>query len=137
MNLLERWRSNGPKRILALDGGGVRGALTLGFLEKIEQILRRRHQNPQLLLCDYFDLTDFAARGSARKHSGTNVLRAGEVGHWSWRDRGFCRRCSKYGEQPSAAAFPRRNAQGIPLSMADRRGSLAPSFGRDWGVAST
>jgi patatin-like phospholipase/acyl hydrolase len=25
-----------PKRILALDGGGIRGALTLGYLQRIE-----------------------------------------------------------------------------------------------------
>ena len=30
----------GSKNILALDGGGIRGALTLGYLKKIETILR-------------------------------------------------------------------------------------------------
>lgn len=64
MTLLERLTSGGPKRILALDGGGVRGAVTLGFLEKIEQILRHRHQNPQLLLCDYFDLIGGTSTGA-------------------------------------------------------------------------
>jgi hypothetical protein len=29
----------GPKRILSLDGGGVRGALTVAFLERIEALL--------------------------------------------------------------------------------------------------
>ena len=29
-----------PKNILSLDGGGIRGALTLGFLKKIETILQ-------------------------------------------------------------------------------------------------
>ncbi len=33
----------GPKRILALDGGGIRGALTLGYLARMEDILRARH----------------------------------------------------------------------------------------------
>ena len=36
MNLQERLSAPGPKRILALDGGGIRGALTLGYLERIE-----------------------------------------------------------------------------------------------------
>jgi len=64
MTLLERLTSSGPKRILALDGGGIRGALTLGFLERIEQILRLRHQNPQLKLCDYFDLIGGTSTGA-------------------------------------------------------------------------
>ena len=32
----------GPKRLLALDGGGVRGALTVAFLERIETLLKER-----------------------------------------------------------------------------------------------
>lgn len=56
MELIKRLTSDGPKRILALDGGGVRGALTLGFLEAMEQTLRDRHRKPDLKLCDYFDL---------------------------------------------------------------------------------
>ena len=33
MKLIDRLTAPGPKRMLALDGGGIRGALTLGFLE--------------------------------------------------------------------------------------------------------
>jgi patatin-like phospholipase/acyl hydrolase len=64
MSLFERLTAAGPKRILALDGGGIRGALTLGYLEKIEAILRARHNNPKLLLCDYFDLIGGTSTGS-------------------------------------------------------------------------
>ena len=42
------------KRILALDGGGIRGALTLSFLERIEKIIREKEGNPKLLLGEYF-----------------------------------------------------------------------------------
>ena len=31
----------GPKRILAVDGGGIRGALAVGLIAKIESALRR------------------------------------------------------------------------------------------------
>lgn len=55
----------GPKRILALDGGGVRGILTLGFLERIEQILRARHGNdPDFRLSDYFDMVAGTSTGA-------------------------------------------------------------------------
>jgi patatin-like phospholipase/acyl hydrolase len=64
MDLRERLSSEGPKRILSLDGGGIRGALTLGYLEKIEKILRERHDNPELKLCDYFDLIGGTSTGS-------------------------------------------------------------------------
>ncbi len=64
MALLERLKSAGPKRILALDGGGIRGAMSLGFLERIEQILRDRHGRPDLRLCDYFDLIGGTSTGS-------------------------------------------------------------------------
>ena len=64
MALLERLTAEGPKRILALDGGGIRGALTLGYLERIESILRQRLRRPDLRLCDYFDLVGGTSTGS-------------------------------------------------------------------------
>jgi patatin-like phospholipase/acyl hydrolase len=62
--LLERFEAPGPKRILALDGGGIRGALSLGYLEKIEKILRKRYNKPNLVLSDYFDLIGGTSTGA-------------------------------------------------------------------------
>jgi hypothetical protein len=56
--------SKAPKRILALDGGGLRGVLTLGILREIESLLRARHGDPDLLLCDYFDLIAGTSTGA-------------------------------------------------------------------------
>ena len=53
-----------PKRILALDGGGVRGVVTIAFLERIEEKLRVQSGNPQLVLSDYFDLIGGTSVGS-------------------------------------------------------------------------
>jgi hypothetical protein len=54
-----------PKRILALDGGGIKGALTLGYLKRIEEILRQRvGDDPAFRLCDYFDLIGGTSTGS-------------------------------------------------------------------------
>jgi uncharacterized protein len=53
-----------PKRILSLDGGGIRGILTLEYLALIEEILRNRTGCPQLCLADYFDLIGGTSTGA-------------------------------------------------------------------------
>ncbi|MDX2380000.1 MAG: patatin-like phospholipase family protein [Acidimicrobiia bacterium] len=45
----------GPKRLLALDGGGVRGMLTLGVLAEIEAGLRLASGDDRLVLSDFYD----------------------------------------------------------------------------------
>ena len=55
---------HGPKRILALDGGGIRGILTLEYLAVIEAMIRQRFNDKNLLLCDYFDLIGGTSTGS-------------------------------------------------------------------------
>ena len=62
----EHLRNDGrPKRILALDGGGLRGILTLGILQIIEDILRDRHGNSgEFRLCHYFDLIAGTSTGA-------------------------------------------------------------------------
>jgi len=55
----------GPKRILALDGGGLRGVLTLGMLREIETLLRERFGgDPAFRLADYFDLIAGTSTGA-------------------------------------------------------------------------
>ena len=55
----------GPKRMLALDGGGVRGILTLQYLKRVEDILRKRAGNDQnFRLSQYFDLIGGTSTGS-------------------------------------------------------------------------
>ena len=56
-------RTKAPKRILALDGGGIRGILTLEYLGVIEDLLRKR-SGKDLLLCDYFDLIGGTSTGA-------------------------------------------------------------------------
>lgn len=56
----------GPKRILSLDGGGVRGLVTLGMLLKVEALLRERMppgQRDAFRLSDYFDLIGGTSTG--------------------------------------------------------------------------
>jgi hypothetical protein len=51
-DLRPRYEEDRPRRMLALDGGGIRGLLTLGILERIEALLAG---NSGRKLCDYFD----------------------------------------------------------------------------------
>ena len=61
----EHFQTPGPKRILALDGGGLKGIVTLGFLGRMEEILRERHGNdPDFRLSDYFDLIAGTSTGA-------------------------------------------------------------------------
>src|SRR6185436_18444302 len=54
-----------PKRILALDGGGIRGLLTAGLLQRVEDVLRARAGgDPAFRLSDYFDLIGGTSTGS-------------------------------------------------------------------------
>jgi predicted acylesterase/phospholipase RssA len=63
-SLAERLREPGPKRLLALDGGGIRGLITLGYLARIEEMLRRRYGKDDLVLSDYFDLIGGTSTGA-------------------------------------------------------------------------
>jgi hypothetical protein len=55
----------GAKRILALDGGGVKGVLTLGMLKPLEDELRRRAGgDPSFRLSDYYDLIGGTSTGA-------------------------------------------------------------------------
>jgi len=45
----------GPRKLLSLDGGGIRGLVTIEILAKIESIVRERSGKPSLVLADYFD----------------------------------------------------------------------------------
>lgn len=66
LNRDEHLHSEGqPKRILALDGGGLRGILSIGILAKIEDLLRERHGGLQeFRLCHYFDLITGTSTGA-------------------------------------------------------------------------
>jgi len=53
--ILARMSQPGPKEILTCDGGGIRGLISVEILARLEQDLRQKSGNPDLLLGDYFD----------------------------------------------------------------------------------
>ena len=52
------------RRILALDGGGIRGAFSLQILARIEELFRQERQQPDLVLSDVFDLIAGTSTGA-------------------------------------------------------------------------
>jgi uncharacterized protein len=64
MTFSERLANTGKKRMLALDGGGIRGVIALQVLKRIEEILRTRSGNAHLVLADYFDYISGTSTGA-------------------------------------------------------------------------
>jgi predicted acylesterase/phospholipase RssA len=68
----------GPKRILSLDGGGVRGAISIGFLERLEKLIEEIEGKPTRL-CDWFDLIGGTSTGAIIAGALAFGYRAAEV----------------------------------------------------------
>jgi patatin-like phospholipase/acyl hydrolase len=65
MTIAERIKSPGPKKILALDGGGIRGMIAVEVLGAIENLLRKRmNKGPEFVLADYFDFVAGTSTGA-------------------------------------------------------------------------
>jgi uncharacterized protein len=56
MNFADKISRPGPKRLLALDGGGIRGLISVEILAAIEALLQQRlKRGDDFVLADYFD----------------------------------------------------------------------------------
>lgn len=55
VDLKARLSRKGPRKLLAIDGGGIRGVLSLKIVEEIEQLLIKESGRPDYRLADYFD----------------------------------------------------------------------------------
>ncbi|MCB1744488.1 MAG: patatin-like phospholipase family protein, partial [Gammaproteobacteria bacterium] len=64
MSLTERITSPGPKKILACDGGGILGLMSVEPLAKLEAELRTARGEPDLVLADYFDFVCGTSTGA-------------------------------------------------------------------------
>jgi uncharacterized protein len=64
LTLTERISAPCPKRILSLDGGGIRGLISLQILKRVERMLREATHNPRLKLADWFDFIGGTSTGA-------------------------------------------------------------------------
>jgi predicted patatin/cPLA2 family phospholipase len=63
--LIARMKSPGARKILALDGGGIRGMMTVEVLAQIEALLRKKlARGPDFVLADYFDFVAGTSTGA-------------------------------------------------------------------------
>jgi predicted acylesterase/phospholipase RssA len=64
-HLAKRYQTEQPRKILALDGGGIRGIITLGVLKQLErQLGEAQGTGDEFRLCDYFDLIGGTSTGA-------------------------------------------------------------------------
>lgn len=65
MSLQKKAGGEGPKKILALDGGGIRGMITVEVLDRIEDLLRKETGGKdEFVLADYFDYISGTSTGA-------------------------------------------------------------------------
>ena len=123
----------GPKRILALDGGGIRGILTVQLLRRIETIVRERTGDNSTVLADYFDLIGGTSTGAIIASAlslGWTVDRieklyrelGNSIFHSSFFRKGLLR--PKFSAQPVKAALEREYG-GIRLGGPELKTGLA------------
>lgn len=104
-HLEKRFARGARKRILALDGGGVRGLITLGVLEAVERELAGRSGRPDFVLSDYFDLIAGTSTGSIIAVGLAMGMKVEEL----------VRLYSKY----SPAIFPKTRRKGLLVNKYD------------------
>jgi len=59
-----RAKAGGPYRLLALDGGGIRGLITLAVLVRLEELLSKAWNDPDFRLCKFFDCIGGTSTGA-------------------------------------------------------------------------
>jgi hypothetical protein len=64
MSYRDKLDKSGPRKLLACDGGGIRGIISIEVLARIESELRKSSRNSKLVLADYFDYVAGTSTGA-------------------------------------------------------------------------
>ncbi|MCA9182174.1 MAG: patatin-like phospholipase family protein [Planctomycetales bacterium] len=62
--LVSRMQAASAKKVLACDGGGIRGLISVEILAKLESHLRAERKQPDLVLSDFFDFVCGTSTGA-------------------------------------------------------------------------
>ncbi|HOX27176.1 MAG TPA: patatin-like phospholipase family protein [Candidatus Krumholzibacteria bacterium] len=79
MSLRNKLCASGTKKLLALEGGGIRGVLALEYLIEIERVLREQAGGREVRLCDYFDYIAGTSTGAIIAAGLSLGLSAGDL----------------------------------------------------------
>lgn len=78
--LQNRIKAPGPKKILTLDGGGIRGIISLEILLEMEKQLAAAHgRGDDFVLADYFDLIAGTSTGAIIAAALSRGMRVGDI----------------------------------------------------------
>lgn len=118
--LEQRFAVGGAKRILSIDGGGLRGVLSCAILAEVERRLMARSGRPDFRLCEYFDLIGGGSTGAI----AAAALAAGKT----------CAEAAELYRQiaPESPAGKGRGAAGIRRPRFDPQ-KLEPALARTFG----
>ena len=65
-SLRQKYEEDRPRRMLSLDGGGIRGLITLGILESMEKMLREASSaGENFRLGEWFDYIGGTSTGAS------------------------------------------------------------------------
>jgi len=62
--LWNRYKDETPRKMLAIDGGGIRGLISLGMLKRLETLLAEHWGGSNFRLCHYFDYVAGTSTGA-------------------------------------------------------------------------
>jgi patatin-like phospholipase/acyl hydrolase len=79
MRLIDRIERPGPKKLLAIDGGGIRGMLALEVLQRIEDLLKAKSGRADFRLADYFDYIAGTSTGGIIAAGLATGMSVGEI----------------------------------------------------------
>ncbi|NJM92440.1 MAG: patatin [Rhodospirillaceae bacterium] len=77
--LARRIAQPAPKKMLAIDGGGIRGVLSLGVLQRIESLLKEKSGKSDFRLADYFDYIAGTSTGGIIAAGLSKGMLVGEI----------------------------------------------------------
>ena len=92
--LKARYETIQPRKMLALDGGGIRGILTLQILAKLESELAQKYSRDDYRLCEFFDYVGGTSTGASRAADTTTATTSASTcpsPKWQAKPTGFSR----------------------------------------------